>query len=710
MPSPPLLRSFLGDLLIGTSPAIAPSPATVVIALLLALAAPILAGLWIWRRSILRDRAPQDWFARVQAIHAITLAGWVLWMIVFQATQAGAFIAFGLGHSFVGIVTLVAVLGFVPTSLALMTIARRVIHRLRGFDPLPGGAGVLGSLRATILLVALLLALTGFSSGHLRLGVFALLTTIVTAVLWPAARGPMGRKPQSLSSGALRDRLYDLAQRAGVKLRGLYVVPMRRERMANAFAMHGGAVLVADELLDRLSRREVDAVLAHEITHLKHQHPIRALLTGLLSWALIAMAAVVLGMPYGFPLGLVAFWLTHRAVARRFEFAADAGATALTGDAEGLIAGLGALARLNDVPLAWDRGWNWLVTHPTTEARGLAIARRAGLAPARAAELLERGLPSLERYGERERPGEERVFSTAWKAATSGRLGLTMIAASVIAPIAALALARASGVALPHPVVIVTGAVLALAAMLFAQDQLAARVVSRLEPLVRSRLAKPLADSGRDDESFVALAPDDRARIYEGFLDWDLGLLSIEANRIRYRGEQSSWELERGAIRSIELGAAGPSWIPAPRVVLRWLGPEGERALALRPGDCRTVRAIAPAARALASRLESWRSGAATEARSERAPDAASLTPAAIGAVTSRAPAEAAAPRDLPLLVTILGTLTAAGCIVLGLDFWRGVDVVVAALVAVMALRWPAMTARDRSRASSASEPARRAA
>src|SRR6185369_13541772 len=158
---------------------------------------------------------------------------------------------------------------------------------------------------------------------------------------------------------------------------------------------------------------------------------------------------------------------------------------------ESLISCLGRLARLNDAPLTWSRGLGWLITHPTTEARGLAIGRRAGIAPERVAELLANGLAADERYGRSERPGEEeRVFSTGWKTAVQGRLSLAILASAVIAPAAALALAGAFGVQPPNLVAFATGAVLALGAVLLVQDGFAARVVSQLEPALRRRLAE----------------------------------------------------------------------------------------------------------------------------------------------------------------------------------------------------------------------------
>ena len=325
--------------------------------LLLAFLAPIAAGLAVWRRSIARDRVPEAWFGRAQAIHLISMAGWVLWMVAVEATRVADFAEFGfpgLGWSRRTTGPL-CLLGFLPAALVLVAIVKWITRRLRGFDPLPRGAGGLGSVRMLGSLLLIVVAIVAFSEGNLPAGVFALLAAIAAGVLLPGAPGPLGAR-QALSSGALRDRLFDLARRAGVKLRGLYVVPMRRERMANAFAVSGGVVLVAGELLDHMSRREVDAVLAHEISHLEHRHPIKALLAGVGVWASVAAVAAPLAIPYGFPGAFVASWLTYLFVVRRFEFAADAGAAALTSDAEGVISGLGRLARLNDAPLTWGRG------------------------------------------------------------------------------------------------------------------------------------------------------------------------------------------------------------------------------------------------------------------------------------------------------------------------------------------------------------------
>lgn len=674
--------------------------------LMIALLLPILGGLIVLQRSLDQDQAPVAWFERAQMMQILSVSGWLLWMVVIEATQIADLIEFAFpGQSWARMTGPAWVMAFLPVALLLMSLMRRIARRLRGHDPLPREAGgLLGSLRRIAPLLLLVVAATTMIAGNHRVGVFSLLGAIGLAVLWPGARGPMGTKPQALSSGALRDRLFDLAQRAGVQLRELYVMPMRSQRLANAFAVHGGVVMVADELLDRMSRREVDAVLAHEITHLEHHHPIKALSASSVVMVVIIAVTATLRIPYGFPVAIALAWPTYLLFARRFEFAADAGAAALTSDPEATVACLGHLSRLNDTPLKWRRSWGWLVTHPTTEARGLAIGRRAGLAPERVAELLAKGLPEVERYGHRERPGEdERVFSTAWKTATQGRLGMGMLAASVATSAVALGMARAAGLPTPAAAVILGGAALGLGAVLLMQDQFAARVVSGLEPALRRRLKHPGASAG--EELYVALSPGDRARIYEGFLDWDLGLLTVGTDQLVYRGEQITMMLPRRAVRAIEVGATAPGWIPAPRVIVRWLGPSGEEALTLRTADTKTVSAIGPASRALAKRLQTWHQSAVAPLAETHA------APPGIGPVTARTLAEATAPRDLPILLVLLGTFSAGFSFLLGFDFWLGLELLAAALIGIMTLRWPALTSREPSALKAkAAESERRAA
>jgi Zn-dependent protease with chaperone function len=82
-----------------------------------------------------------------------------------------------------------------------------------------------------------------------------------------------GMQPQALSSGDLRDRAFGMAERLGVKLQQVYLIPSGKGQIANAFARTNNTISFTDFLLKRMSQREVDYVMAHELTHLKLKHP-----------------------------------------------------------------------------------------------------------------------------------------------------------------------------------------------------------------------------------------------------------------------------------------------------------------------------------------------------------------------------------------------------------------------------------------------------
>src|ERR1700738_4724098 len=80
-------------------------------------------------------------------------------------------------------------------------------------------------------------------------------------------------QPHALTTGPLRDRAFTMAAQLGVKLQQVYLIPSGKGQMANAFASAADNISFTDFLLQRMSQREVDYVMAHELTHLKLKHP-----------------------------------------------------------------------------------------------------------------------------------------------------------------------------------------------------------------------------------------------------------------------------------------------------------------------------------------------------------------------------------------------------------------------------------------------------
>ena len=90
---------------------------------------------------------------------------------------------------------------------------------------------------------------------------------------------PLFNKFTPLQDDALKARVQALMDRAGFKASGFFVMDgSRRSAHSNAFFTGFGAskrVVFFDTLLQQLSPAEMEAVLAHELGHFKHQHIVK---------------------------------------------------------------------------------------------------------------------------------------------------------------------------------------------------------------------------------------------------------------------------------------------------------------------------------------------------------------------------------------------------------------------------------------------------
>lgn len=182
-----------------------------------------------------------------------------------------------------------------------------------------------------------------FALGALQLAgsiaVFLLAPTLLRRIWSTARMGP----------GPLRERLESLCARQGVRHRGLLVWRTHGAMLNGAVMGIVGPlryILLTDALLDHLSDSEVEAVLAHELGHVRRRHipwlmgvmttalAFGAGLVGTAEWALArwgralgidvraiapeALTGISLALSVGVGLWLVGF------VSRRFERQADA--------------------------------------------------------------------------------------------------------------------------------------------------------------------------------------------------------------------------------------------------------------------------------------------------------------------------------------------------------------------------------------------------
>lgn len=93
---------------------------------------------------------------------------------------------------------------------------------------------------------------------------------------------PLFNKFSPLEDESLKARVQALMQRAGFQAKGFFVMDgSRRSAHSNAFFTGFGAskrVVFFDTLLKQLSPAEMEAVLAHELGHFKHQHIVKMML------------------------------------------------------------------------------------------------------------------------------------------------------------------------------------------------------------------------------------------------------------------------------------------------------------------------------------------------------------------------------------------------------------------------------------------------
>ena len=432
--------------------------------------------------------------------------------------------------------------------------------------------------------------------------VFAPLSIIVCR--W-RIRANAGSTVRQLNGGELMDRVSELAAKTGRHDVRVFVSSSTRSQVLNAFALLRNGIIMTAPLLQSLTRREVDAVVAHELSHFGHVRRN--------AWAALAFAAVLFHPPLTelFPEGIgwpslavlvpliIFFSALHGA--RKREFAADAGSAALTGDPRSMISALAKITRRNGRPLDCHPVLEWFSTHPSTEKRIRALAAIARLDTAELAALrdsdeLGAGYPL---------PAEEvgAVFTLAWQNANAARYTWTvLLGASGAGLLVAWLLDKFAGSGFTQ----LLGGILLGCAITKA---LAAMVMSVNYARLKWKLAAKLGVIGQ----LVGLAVDSEPRLYNGYRFSDAGFLSFEDGSLCYRSERTTIRLNTGDVLDVSMVAAAPSSWRRMQPMVR-----------IRPGESGDANAFilhpvewAATPRRLFRSIERWRAaGASAESTS----------------------------------------------------------------------------------------------
>ncbi len=183
---------------------------------------------------------------------------------------------------------------------------------------------------------------------------------------------PLFNKQTPLEEGELRDAITEFANKAGFKLKNIFVIDgSKRSTRANAYFTGIGPkkrIVLFDTLINDLSKDEIVAVLAHEIGHYKKKHIWFNLVTSTLQTGFtLFLLSLFISSPalsealgvaeHSFHIGLIAFGILFSPMSfltgifmnlfsRKAEYQADRYAASFN-LAEALINGLKKLSRKN---------------------------------------------------------------------------------------------------------------------------------------------------------------------------------------------------------------------------------------------------------------------------------------------------------------------------------------------------------------------------
>lgn len=343
-------------------------------------------------------------FGRIEAIIGVIIlllwlfAGGLNWLDNFFRAQ-------GWGELTTGVAVLLG-FSFISSLIGLPTSLYRtfVIEEKFGFNKTTIKTLIVDMVKGTLLSLAigvpllLLILWLMQSAGSLWwLYAWIALSTFSLVMMWayPKFIAPIFNKFTPLEEGETLEKIEALLKRTGFNSNGVFVMDgSRRSSHGNAYFTGFGKnkrIVFFDTLLESLSPKQIEAVLAHELGHFKHKHIVKGLVVSLtttligfaiLGWLInkqwfyqglgiehastyMALLLFMLVSPaFTFLLGPMMSWWS-----RKHEFEADAFAAQEASAAE-LISALVALYKENASTLTPDALYSaFYDSHPPASIR-----------------------------------------------------------------------------------------------------------------------------------------------------------------------------------------------------------------------------------------------------------------------------------------------------------------------------------------------------
>ncbi len=203
---------------------------------------------------------------------------------------------------------------------------------------------VFRTLALLVLLSALFLGIGFFFGGFLGLTIgLAIAITINFITYWFSDKIVLkiyGAKP--LKDKKINDIVRKLAEKANIPMPKTYLVDMD---VPNAFATgrneKNAAVAVTTGLVDRLTDDEIEGVLAHELSHIRHNDILVSSIAATMASAITWVAYIflftgddeggnIIGLLLAFIIAPIAASIIQLAITRNREYFADQGGAELT--------------------------------------------------------------------------------------------------------------------------------------------------------------------------------------------------------------------------------------------------------------------------------------------------------------------------------------------------------------------------------------------
>jgi STE24 endopeptidase len=156
--------------------------------------------------------------------------------------------------------------------------------------------------------------------------IFISIYTIFMYMFYSNLIVPLFNKQTPLEDGELRDAITAFSEKAGFKLKNVFVIDgSKRSTKANAYFTGLGAkkrIVLYDTLINDLETDEIVGVLAHEIGHYKKKHTLTGVILSIIqTGALLFILSLFVGSPVlsealdasvpSFHIGLIAFGILY---------------------------------------------------------------------------------------------------------------------------------------------------------------------------------------------------------------------------------------------------------------------------------------------------------------------------------------------------------------------------------------------------------------